>query len=228
MLPWSQVSAAENMARDWLLLEAFPQPEAPRWRAYGWTQPSWTFGYSRHWAAAFAASSNQDTIRRPTGGGLVDHRADWTYAIALPAAHPLARARAPISYRAVHEALAQALRAAGAPAQLADAAPSSRTSDSSLCFAQPEPGDVIRADNGRKIAGAAQKRARSGLLFQGSVAREAAAEIGDWDFLAARFTENLGELLRAQPYAWTADPFSPSALATATARFASPAWNQRR
>ena len=40
------------------------------------------------------------------------------------------------------------------------------------CFVSPSPNDVI-ANNGAKLAGAAQRRTRKGILHQGSVSLEA-------------------------------------------------------
>jgi lipoate-protein ligase A len=231
ILPWAVAPAAENMARDWLLLEGFAGPDEPRLRTYGWTQPgAWTFGYSQPWAEVNAiAGPHADLVRRPTGGGLVDHRKDWTYALVLPPAHPLAQARATESYRAVHEALANALRAAGVPVELAKVGTTQANANPiSTCFAQAEPSDVIRADDGRKVAGAAQKRARRGLLWQGSVSRDAAAEVKDWDAFDENFAGQLGALLGTQPKTWGQPACEPAALVEAVAKFSSAEWNRRR
>jgi lipoate-protein ligase A len=248
VLPASTALAAENMATDWLLLEAFPEPEAARLRFYGWTKPSFTFGYGQKWAEARAACPpGVDLIRRPTGGGLVDHRADWTYALVLPAAHPLAKVKACESYRLIHVALAEALNQNGTRCKLQGAecdsgaspilpqpvgaslatAPSSPT-NLSICFEKAEQFDVIRSDNGQKIAGAAQKRNRQGLLFQGSVEPRVANEVRSWEHLAENFSSQLGEVLDSMPWLYRDPPWSEVALSQATARFASKEWNERR
>ncbi len=230
------------MAADWLLLEMFPRPEAARMRFYGWARPSFTFGYGQKWAAVRAACPpGMDLIRRPTGGGLVDHRADWTYALVLPPAHPLAQVRACDSYRAVHEALEEALRESGVGCQLQGAnaklqvagcrlqVASQRINGSlAVCFERAETFDVVRSDDGRKIAGAAQKRTRRGLLFQGSVNRDAAGELRDWVKLADIFAKRLGVRLGATPQKYDAEPWPAALLAETTARFAAKEWNQKR
>ncbi|EIP97286.1 lipoate-protein ligase A [Opitutaceae bacterium TAV1] len=210
LLPIRSAGAAENMATDFLLLKRYPETgdtPAARFRHYGWHRPAFTFGYSQKIAAVRAqlpgggeddpVSGNRlELCRRPTGGGVVDHRDDWTYALVIPRGHDLEAARAIESYRAIHQALADALAAQGANVRLQDPAgqpgaaaflPLPDTGNSgdasrrrsgtnaaapaaaSVCFVQAEPFDVIDARTGQKIAGAAQKRTKNGLLFQGSV-----------------------------------------------------------
>src|SRR6267154_2201779 len=107
------------MAVDFLLLQRYPRT-VPRFRHYGWRGPAFTFGYSQKIAfvreSLASAEAPFELCRRATGGGIVDHRDDWTYALVIPRGHPLEELRASQSYRAVHEALAEALRALGVPA----------------------------------------------------------------------------------------------------------------
>ncbi|MES1194998.1 MAG: lipoate--protein ligase family protein, partial [Opitutus sp.] len=119
LLPVRTGAAAENMALDFLLLQRYPEPAAPRFRHYEWRGPAFTFGFSQK--IAFVRSNlpggeTFDLCRRPTGGGIVDHRNDWTYTLVLPRGHALYDERAAHSYRIVHECLAQALVALGQPA----------------------------------------------------------------------------------------------------------------
>ena len=238
--------AAENMARDWLMLEGFAEPEAPRLRTYGWAGAAWTFGYSQAWATARAAVGDEvELIRRATGGGLVDHRGDWTYALVVPASEALSQARAAESYRVVHEALAGALRAAGVPVKLAGAPEASpaglmrpqdecRTKGApsagglAVCFTRAERNDLVREDDGRKIAGAAQKRNKTGMLLQGSVERATAGEVKDWARVGEKLAENLGAVFGMPVARWTGAAWTAEALAAETARFGSEEWNRQR
>ena len=114
LLPERTGGAAENMALDFLLLQRYPAATQPRFRHYGWRGPAFTFGLSQKLEfvqTQLPPDETFDLCRRPTGGGVVDHRDDWTYALVIPRGHPLEELRATQSYRVVHEALAAALRA---------------------------------------------------------------------------------------------------------------------
>jgi lipoate-protein ligase A len=153
----------EAMAVDeWLLATA----TEPVLRVYEWEGEWASVGYFGKAAEAREAIPRVNWVRRWTGGGLVDHRADWTYTLVLPHPAPLAMARGAESYRAIHAALAAALAAEGLDVRLSGGA---GETGAALCFENPVPHDLVAAD-GRKLAGAGQRRSRLGLLHQGSVA----------------------------------------------------------
>lgn len=211
ILPTRTAGAAENMAIDFLLLQRYPatRAAAPRFRHYEWRRPAFTFGYSQKIAfvreqlakTVGDEAASLDLCRRPTGGGVVDHREDWTYALVIPRGHPLEELRATQSYRAVHEALAGALRAQGVDAVVKLCEPSPEACDASVagvCFQRAEAFDVVHAPTGVKIAGAAQKRNKHGLLFQGSIWRpvaERAVDAIDWDRFEEDFAGGLAAAL---------------------------------
>jgi len=219
LLPVRTAAAAENMALDFLLLQRYPEPSAPRFRHYEWRKPAFTFGYSQKIGfvrALLPLGGSFDLCRRPTGGGLVDHRNDWTYALVLPRGHVLYDERAAHSYRIVHECLAAALAALGEPAEVKrecapdetcgselarDKSPESRASSlpqpgEGVCFQRAELYDVVDSRTGAKIAGAAQKRNKHGLLFQGSIEKGSVAPL-DWDDFQARFSAGLAQAIGA-------------------------------
>ena len=197
LLPSRTAGAAENMALDFLLLQRYPET-SPRFRHYEWRGPAFTFGFGQKIefvrAALPAAGGPFDLCRRPTGGGIVDHRNDWTYALILPRGHPLYDERAVQSYRIVHECLASALCSLNQPAEVKTSCePDACAKDpaspdenpvaatiSGICFQRAELYDVVNSQTGAKIAGAAQKRNKHGLLFQGSIEKNSVAPL-DWD-----------------------------------------------
>lgn len=233
LLPDRTGGAAENMATDFLLLQR-AATDHPMLRHYEWRRPAFTFGYSQKLAfiqSQLPPDEPVDLCRRPTGGGLVDHREDWTYSLIVPRAHPLYEARAIESYRAVHACVTDALVALGCPALLKTecepCAPESESGPAGVCFTRPELFDVIHAKTGEKIAGAAQKRVKRGLLFQGSLSRPAAAGI-DFNAFAETFSHRLATILGgdAQTSGW---PFlEEEELSGLTETYAGSEWNGLR
>jgi lipoate-protein ligase A len=154
-------SAALNMAVDEALLE---NAAVPILRFYRWRSPSLSFGYFGRYAEVANQSSHREIIRRWTGGGIVPHGDDLTYSVIVPSsASFFARSSLEI-YAEVHESIRQALEANGVEAILANAAAPKVSED---CFANAVRADVL--SDGRKIAGAAHRRSRIGLLHQGSI-----------------------------------------------------------
>ena len=91
-------SPAYNMACDeWLLYNVarFGQPVV---RVYGWDRPSVSIGYFQ----AYPHDLGKTVVRRPTGGGSVDHTQDETYSVTLHQSHDWYRKRPRDRYRAIH------------------------------------------------------------------------------------------------------------------------------
>jgi lipoate-protein ligase A len=161
-------SAAMNMAIDEALLES---AAAPSIRFYRWESPALSFGYFGRFADIADKASERDLVRRWTGGGIVFHGEDLTYSVVIPAGDPVFGKSSMSIYENVHRALGKALLEAGQRATVAGVDdPGSRMNAAGyngLCFANPVRADVTI--DGRKVAGAAQRRTRAGLLQQGSV-----------------------------------------------------------
>jgi lipoate-protein ligase A len=156
--------AAHNMALDAALLDAAPALRRPVLRFYSWTEPAASFGYSQKYAEVAQMTLLRPLVRRPTGGGLVPHDAGWTYSLVFPPGHAWHALKAVESYQRVHEWIQAAFRSLGIATELA---PDCRKALPGQCFIGHEKFDVLW--HGKKIAGAAQRRTRDGLLIQGSV-----------------------------------------------------------
>jgi len=210
---------AFNMALDEALLEAVSRLGKPVLRFYGWTEPAATFGYFQKYAEVERATKLRPLIRRPTGGGIVPHDADWTYSLAFPPGHEWHRLKAEESYRRVHKWIQSAFAVLDMATELASACkksisasgssrhppnrsrtkageetPSSNaecgmrnaessqslltSSPTAQCFTGHEKFDLLW--QGRKIAGAAQRRNKLGLLIQGSVQPPNSPTRTDW------------------------------------------------
>lgn len=156
--------AAFNMAQDEALLEAMPRLQMPVLRFYGWLEPAATFGYFQKIAEVEQTTRLRPLIRRPTGGGIVPHDADWTYSFAVPPGHEWHSLTAEESYRRIHDWLCRAFAKMNVQTELA---PLRKVALPGQCFAGHEKSDLLW--HGKKIAGAAQRRNKLGLLIQGSV-----------------------------------------------------------
>jgi lipoyl(octanoyl) transferase len=194
-------SAALNMAIDEALLETATVPSV---RFYEWDHPALSFGYFGKFEDV--AKYQRDIVRRWTGGGIVFHGEDLTYSIVIPAGDPAFGESSMSIYETVHRAIGAALTNSGQPAELLDDSTltpksqpglpaaggakgdqgSDRSTFEGQCFANPVRADVLL--NGRKVAGAAQRRTRRGLLQQGSIQ---GIDFGNGvaDFFARRLSE---------------------------------------
>lgn len=229
VLPVRTGAAAENMALDFLLLQRYPETAAPRFRHYEWRGPAFTFGFSQKLGfvrANLPAGEKFDLCRRPTGGGIVDHRHDWTYSLVLPRDHALYDERAAQSYRIVHECLAAALTARGQPAEVKTACDPGETGPG-ICFQRAELYDVVNAATGAKIAGAAQKRNKHGLLFQGSIEKSSVGSV-DWGDFSTRFSAALALALRAESQATPWPDLNEDEVSGLIEQYSAPEWNEYR
>ena len=188
-------SAAMNMAIDEALLETATIPSI---RFYRWNSPALSFGYFGKFADVADYAAERDLVRRWTGGGIVFHGDDLTYSIIIPAAFEFSSASSKSIYAMIHAALCDALNIHGQRAELAPAAEAAVTDSENssragrgysrhLCFANPVSADLMI--DSRKIAGAAQRRTRAGLLHQGSIQH---VDLGNG--LAERFARELSNL----------------------------------
>ena len=166
-------SAAMNMAIDEALLETAVVPTI---RFYRWRSPALSFGYFGKFSDLAIYAAERDLVRRWTGGGIVFHGDDLTYSIVIPASNPVFDESSVVIYERIHRVLADALHGVGERAVVVGgvnpggiALPKHAAINTSgyNCFANPVRADVMI--EGQKIAGAAQRRTRRGLLQQGSI-----------------------------------------------------------
>jgi lipoyl(octanoyl) transferase len=168
--------AAENMATDEALLRAAPTIGCPVLRFYGWAEPAASFGYFQSYGEIEKLTELRPLVRRPTGGGLVPHAGDWTYSLVFPNTHEWYSLSAVESYQRVHLWVQSTFAKVGVLTSLA-AEP--RRDAPGQCFVGAEQFDVL--SGGRKIAGAAQRRTRGGLLIQGSIQPPRGLSRADWE-----------------------------------------------
>ncbi len=199
------------MALDEALLQTAPARGAALLRVYSWTTPSVSFGYFQKFPADLAAQYT--VIRRPTGGGVVYHVADTTYTVVVPVGHSLYKMSTNDAYCVIHKAVAAAFD----HAPTLHTAPVVSPTGQYECFQKPVHGDVVA--DGRKLAGGAQRRSKTGMLHQGSIATRL-----DPVQLRAGFEQTLS--VRFQEYELTAAERDLAARLAAE-KYATPAWNLR-
>ena len=159
--------AALNMAIDEALL--LGGGDCPLFRAYRWLQRPVSIGYFSSWEQANAFYPDREIVRRWTGGGIVEHGADFTYSLLLPSAVGPPPNRD--LYREIHTAITRTLAASGRVAGLSESVPGDRgvPGAGQPCFEKSVENDV--EIDGVKIAGAAIRRLRTGVILQGSIQR---------------------------------------------------------
>jgi lipoate-protein ligase A len=178
LLPYETADGPANMALDEALLDWVAEGDRPAvLRTYGWTVPSLSLGYFQRLADARGDPrwASVPVVRRPTGGGAIWHEHEVTYALVIPAKHPVVPSRVDL-YRLVHAEIAKLIVELGGKNR-----PESRTEITSvaisptqnehkrpfLCFTDRNPHDIVIG--GFKVAGSAQRRRAGAVLQHGSV-----------------------------------------------------------
>jgi lipoate-protein ligase A len=205
-------SGPEAMAVDEWLLET---GQLPVMRIYRWDGAWGSLGYFGNLEEAQRTFPGLEWVRRWTGGGVVDHRGDWTYSLMIPKKFELARLKGGESYRAIHQVLVDVLASEGSEAPSLAAG---KQKAGSVCFENPVEYDVV-GSVGEKLAGAAQRRCKAGLLHQGSVSVR-----GDFLLRGKLFAEHLAET-------WSEMEISPDMRkveALVEKKYGSAAWLGRR
>ena len=209
-----------NMAMDEQLLEHMDSIRCVVLRFYEWNIPSASFGYSQKPRAV--TRTGLTLVRRPTGGGVVYHDVDLTYTLVIPAGHPICELNRMDSYKVIHEPIMKAILDLGKGAHLAPDLGVKHDRATLQCFVSPSPNDVLAADN-TKLAGAAQRRTRKGILHQGSVSLKA----GDHDRILDAIKNELQKSFHFDYELFTPDAaFLAAAEALAVSKYSTADWNE--
>jgi len=171
ILPSDSESGGQNMAADWWLFHEAQELGAPVFRHYGWTEKTTSFGYGQdwHWVREKVGESTETLVRRPTGGGIVRHGGDWTYCLVLPRGHKSFSMSALDLYEKIHQAMGESLLEQGFYSSLKPCPEARQKGIPGDCFLEPVARDLMSKNGEEKIAGAAMKRSRCGILVQGTM-----------------------------------------------------------
>ncbi len=172
LLPHETGDGPTNMATDEAILDLVAShPETIIVRTYDWSVPTLSLGYFQSIAevAADPRWAGHPVVRRPTGGGALWHDREVTYAVAIPARHPLARPSSAL-YQAIHAAIAAQLTWSGVPATRRGPSPTGVATHADrpfLCFGDRDADDVVVDQI--KLVGSAQRRRSGAVLQHGSL-----------------------------------------------------------
>lgn len=164
-----------NMAIDQALLDSFdPDRSPPVLRLYGWSPPALSFGRFQDAGTVLdldrCRAQGVCAVRRMTGGGIIYHADELTYAVVCAPRHLPPRTTVKGSFRFLTGFLLAFYRGLGLPAAYAaDALPAAEGlgRPTAFCFAGCEASDIVI--EGRKIGGNAQRRLRNAVFQHGSV-----------------------------------------------------------
>jgi lipoyl(octanoyl) transferase len=169
---------ARNMAVDEHLFHLAQAGPRTFLRFYRWERPTVSLGYSQEADKVadldFCRRNGVAVVRRMTGGKLVLHHREVTYAVASSDT-ALFRETVRDSYRLISRALLAGLELLGIPSRMAGPAPPSYARGTMPCFAHAARDEI--ETGGRKIIGSAQKRLGPAFLQHGSVPLENDAEL---------------------------------------------------
>lgn len=176
ILETKAASAEANMELDAKLLENLEGQERPILHLYEWERPSATFGYfikpEELLNLTEAKKWGLDLARRPTGGGVVFHVWDLAFSVLVPAKSRLFSMNTLDNYhlvnRIVKEVVKEFIGISNEMELIPEDASFQDQTCTHFCMARPTKYDVML--EGRKIAGAAQRKTKDGFLHQGTIA----------------------------------------------------------
>lgn len=170
--PYLEESGPENMATDFSLFQEINSTD-PIFRHYGWNNEEITFGYGQNWSWVSKQEiiKSRNITRRPTGGGIVKHGQDWTYMLILPNGHSSCSIPALDLYEKIHLAIGKALGGLGHETTLKPCPQKGeiKAGIPGNCFLEPVGRDLMSSNGTTKLAGAAMKRTKKGILVQGTI-----------------------------------------------------------
>jgi lipoyl(octanoyl) transferase len=179
MRPWKLLVDAAPLPGDWnmsvdeVLFRRAEAAPATYLRFYRWDRPTASLGYSQETAkvidVGFCRRRGIGIVRRLTGGKVVLHDREVTYAVASSDSSVFTETLRD-SYRLISQALMKGLGIMGLGAAMAESSPAAYVRGTMPCFALPARDEI--EIGGRKLIGSAQKRTGAAFLQHGSIPLE--------------------------------------------------------
>ncbi|MBS0653380.1 MAG: hypothetical protein JSR39_07635 [Verrucomicrobia bacterium] len=168
-------SAAENMQIDAELLEGAWDKTRPILHLYDWEGDCATYGYfvdpGKYLNLDGVKKRNLNLARRPTGGGIVFHVWDMAFSVVVPSCRPEFSLNTLDNYgfvnRAVLGAVKEFIREHSDLTLIPEDFAAMDLQCQHFCMAKPTKYDLVL--EGKKIAGAAQRKTKGGFLHQGTI-----------------------------------------------------------
>lgn len=162
------------MQKDQNLLESIAQEKSPILHFYEWDGPSATYGYfldpTQFFSMDALVKTGLQIARRPTGGGIIFHLWDFAFSALIPASHPAFSQNTLQNYATINlrvlAVVEEFLKVSGCELTDQDGQILGAFC-ANFCMAKPTRYDVMLG--GKKVAGAAQRKTKDGLLHQGSL-----------------------------------------------------------
>ena len=183
-------TANENMAIDAALLEDLAIDKSPLIHFYEWERDAATYGHFVD-PKKFLKSDALDLAKRPTGGGIIFHVADFAFSILIPSEHPSFSINPLDNYNFINQRISNAVAHLGTTNLL----PEEVDGVAGYCMARPTKYDVMVG--GKKIGGAAQRKTKHGYLHQGSISLGMPSE----EFLLTYLDETVVEAMQKNSFA---------------------------
>ena len=197
-------SAEVNMALDENFLEKMVPDDLPILHFYEFEKPAATYGLFLKPEDFFNENHPLDLAKRPTGGGILFHLWDLTFSVLIPRNHPGYSDDVMRNYKYINDLVLVAIADyLNMPLVnlLGECEIAKDEVTKHFCFAKPTKYDIMI--DGKKVAGAAQRRKHNGFLHQGSIS----LHMPDIEFLKTLFPPNskVPEAIRAHTFALTLD-----------------------
>jgi len=161
-LRFESASGASLMAADEVMLNAAADAGVASLRFYIWAEPTVTLGYFQ---PAAERVPGLPWARRSTGGAMLVHHHELTYALALPAG-PSWQPKEESWICRMHHIIQDVILKHGKRTEAVVCGQERKLGDR-LCFLHQTPGDVLA--EGHKVVGSAQRKSHGALLQHGGI-----------------------------------------------------------
>lgn len=164
-------SAKYLMKKDHEMLLALQKGDDPILHFYEFAKPSFTHGVFVDPGKVMSSAYEEfDFARRPTGGGVLFHVWDFAFSVCIPKDHDGYFEDVMECYKFINERVIEALEKVVGKREFSLLPEEPLPMDARckhFCFAKPTRYDIML--DGKKLAGAAQRRKGGGYLHQGSI-----------------------------------------------------------